>query len=395
MSDQKPNFDEPIPTTVLDEPPPVRADVAAATANAALEATAKATIQARFAMALQRPRDPDLARERLLKECRRSGFAQVATWSIPNRGRGFSIRFAEAALRCWGNVGIDALVLYDDAERRVVNLTITDYEAPLFYTRPLVIQKVVERREVRKGQVPRGIRANSDGQRVYLIEATDQDVAQKQGSEISKAIRAEGLRLIPGDILDECRELLRETLAAKAAKDPDAARKQILDGFAALHVSAAALKEFVGRELTACSPAELEDLRGIWQAIKDGETTWPEVVAAKEGDEQEAKPKTSRTEEVKERLKKGAAPPTEPQVADPDLEAKVEVVKELTELRAKRKVPTKTFNGWVQTLYGTDKLPEDFRLSHLPLMALKSMLAWAQSYGDEPSLAAEEGEQTT
>lgn len=367
------------------------------TANAAIEAAARANVQARFAMALQRPRDPDLARERLMKECKRTSFAKVATWTIPNRGSGFSIRFAEAALRVWGNVGVDAIVLYDDAERRVLNLVVTDYEAPITYTRPLVIAKTMERNSIKKGQTVRNVRVGSDGQRVYVIEATDQDMAQKQGSEVSKAIRAEGLRLIPGDILDDCKRQLRETLTSEAARDPDAARKTILDGFASIHVSAAALKAYVGKELLQCSPAELEELRGIWVAIRDGQTTWQDILADKDDSAASDAPSKSRTEEMKQKLKdstppangnaelqeavktyqKGTKPkPAAKQAEDPDLARKQALVAEITAERSKRKIPAEAYTEWLETVHG--KRPE--RQSELSVDELQRVLLLAKDF---------------
>ena len=49
------------------------------TASAVLAAQARAVIEARYLIAINRPRDLDVVREKLLKECRRPGFAEVAT----------------------------------------------------------------------------------------------------------------------------------------------------------------------------------------------------------------------------------------------------------------------------------------------------------------------------
>ncbi|HYG12344.1 MAG TPA: hypothetical protein VD835_20545, partial [Pyrinomonadaceae bacterium] len=98
------------------------------TSTTALAAQAKAQIEARYIVAMQRPRDMDTVRTKLLKECSRPGFAKVARYSKPVGGskiEGPSIRFAEAALRCMGNVVPESFVVWDDEEKRVVRVSVT------------------------------------------------------------------------------------------------------------------------------------------------------------------------------------------------------------------------------------------------------------------------------
>ena len=86
---------------------------------------AKATIQARYIVAMQRPRDIDDFRVRMLKHAKRPGFAALAEYAKPVGGgkvRGMSIRFVEAALREYGNVIPEVVSVYDDddeADHRV------------------------------------------------------------------------------------------------------------------------------------------------------------------------------------------------------------------------------------------------------------------------------------
>src|SRR5262245_35832870 len=96
-------------------------------ATAALVAKARADIEARWTMALHRPRNMDQVRAMLLKECRRPGFAEVAIYHKPvgDGVEGLSIRFAEAAARCYGNVAQDATQIYDDPDVRVMRVTAT------------------------------------------------------------------------------------------------------------------------------------------------------------------------------------------------------------------------------------------------------------------------------
>ena len=252
------------------------------TAATAVAAHAKAAIEARYSVALHRRRDIDDVRIRLLAECRRPGFAQVAKYRVPRGGKtieGLSIRFAEAAIRLMGNISIETPTIYDDPTRRIVRVEATDLETNASYAKDLAIEKTVERSSLRKGQLALAERINSSGNKVYLIEATEEDFAVKEAALVSKAIRTLGLRLLPGDLQDEAGQVVEETLRSKVAADPAAERKAIADGFAKVNVAPSHLKQFLGHDLDQCGPAELVELRKLLRALLDGQVTWAEVLA--------------------------------------------------------------------------------------------------------------------
>jgi len=254
------------------------------TASSAAAAQARALVEARYVMAMRRPRDMDEVRVRLLRECNRPGFAKSAWYLKPvgNGVEGFSIRFAEAAVRCLTNVLSESAVTWDDPQKRVLMVTVTDLESNTPWAKSVTFDKTVERSFLKKGQLALATRINSSGKPVYIVEATDDEVLSKENNLISKAIRNSVLRILPGDIQDECRAAIKGILAGEVAKDPDAERKRIADAFAELGVMPSALKEFMGHDLGAASPAELVKLRGIYTSIKTGETTWADVAEQKE-----------------------------------------------------------------------------------------------------------------
>ncbi len=253
----------------------------AETASSAVAAQAKAAIEARYVMALRRPRDLDGVRVRLLAECRRKGFADAAIYSKPVGGKlieGPSVRFAEAAIRCMGNILPETATIYDDASKRIVRQSVTDLESNVTYIKDVVIEKVVERTSLKDGQVAISERTNSTGKRTYLVTATEDALLNKEGALVSKAMRSSALRILPGDILDECMELCQKTISDQAAKDPAGERKHLADGFARMGVQPEALKAYLGHALDACTPAELVDLRKTYSTLKDGEATWQDVM---------------------------------------------------------------------------------------------------------------------
>lgn len=289
-------------------PQPVETPTQAETSTAAMAAQAQALIQARYMVAISRPRDLDVVRQKLLKECQRPGFADAAIYHKPigDGVEGPSIRFAEAALRCMTNIVVETTTLYDDDQKRIVQVSVTDLEANVPYSQSVTIRKAVERRKVKKGDVVLKQRTNSYGDPVYLIEATDDEILNTQNALISKAIRTLGLRLVPGDIVDECMALAQKVCNTRDAQDPDTAKRKLFDAFAGQGVTADQLKDWLGHKGDVLNPKELSDLRGLYAALKDGETTWREIMDAKNPAPSEDEKKETATKPTPTRRGVGA-----------------------------------------------------------------------------------------
>lgn len=278
------------------------------TAANAVAARAKAQIEARYIMALKRPRTWDDVRTRLLKECMRPGFAKAARYRKPvGQGiEGPSIRFAEAALRYMTNVSVETTVTYDDPTKVILRVSVVDLEANVPYEQDVAVQKTVERRKLGKGQRPLAQRTNSFGDTVYIVEATDDEILNKVNALVSKALRTLALRLLPGDILEECMAKCIMVARDEDAKDPDAARKAMTSAFFDLGVSAGQLGEYLGHDVAQLAPKELEELRALYAALRDGETSWQEIMDSRETEQTDAQ-KNGATKKVDELLEKHKA----------------------------------------------------------------------------------------
>lgn len=333
MSDEAPKTAQPVPpnggqgqTTAMTAPAAgqiarrgalgTELESSAETAGAILAAQARAMVEARFVMALRNPRDWDDVRSKIMRAVERPGFAGHATekvWGaawyrkpVGEGAEGFSIRFAEEALRCMGNVDVQTITVYDDDDKRIVSVNVTDLESNLSFPTSLIVTKTVERRNLRKGEQALKVRVNSSGQNTYIVEATEDDVFQKQQNLVSKAIRNGALRLLPGDIQAEARKRILEIRHGDIAKDPDGARRKVADGFSALNVTPSMVKEYLGHDLATASPAELGDLRDLWTELKEGKTTWAEVMAEvqdERGAAQAPAPKASGLDVLTDKLK--------------------------------------------------------------------------------------------
>jgi len=244
---------------------------------------AKHRIQAGYMVAMANPRDVEEARVRILQHCKRPRFAETVEYYKPIGSGGVSgptIRFAELALREWGNIISDIQVIYEDDMKRRSKVFITDLETNTTFTKEITIQKTVERKS-NKGRDVLGSRKNSYGDTVYVVMATDDEIHNKEASLLSKALRNEGLRLIPTDIVDEALEVARDTLKKRDAKDPDEAKRRILDAFSKISIMPKDIKEYLGHDVSRVSEVEISELRKIYQTIEEGSASWEDYMAKK------------------------------------------------------------------------------------------------------------------
>lgn len=282
------------------------------TASTAAAVQAKTQVEARYMMAMHNPRSVAQFRLKLLDACKRPRFAQTSRYAKPvgkEKIVGWSIRFAEECARSLGNLLIESAVIYDNPQIRIVRVMVTDLEANLTYPTDVTVAKTVERSYLKEGQKAIRTRVNSSGKPVHIVEATDDDILNKQNALISKAIRTAVLRVVPGDILEEAEEMVMHTVRKEDAVDPAAKAKAIADAFYSHGVMPAQIEAVLGHPLAQVTPAEVTMMRTWITAIKDGDATWKEIQAAfaadKAGDE---KPASTGTSALKDRLAAKKAP---------------------------------------------------------------------------------------
>lgn len=279
--------------------PPAVQQFGLESASSAVASQAKAMVEARYTMAMHRPRNWDQVRQDLLKECRRPSFAnnKSAYYRKPIGAgvEGLGIRFVEVALRCMTNVLIETTMIFEDVAKEVHRVSVTDLESNVTYPLDIKVSKTVERNKKADDGSYISVRKNSYGKDVFTIPANDDDLLNKRAALISKAIRTLGLRIVPGDLCDEAEEIIKAVRLNEAARDPEAERKRIVDAFGDLGVKASQLAEYLGHDIGSCSPAQLVNLRGLYGAIKDGEATWATVMENKAEQGESKKPVTLPT----------------------------------------------------------------------------------------------------
>jgi hypothetical protein len=254
-------------------------------------ASARAEVESAFIMALKMPRNRDQARIEILQACKNITFASMAKYKKPvgkkqtasgewvqNYVEGPSIRFAEEMIRSWTNVKVQSMIIYEDDERRITFINVVDLQSNISYSSQITVEKTIERKSD-KGREVIDERLNSYGERVFIVRATDDEIRNKEAAMLSKEIRNASLRLIPQDITQDAMAQVDVTVKAGVSSDIETAKKQILDAFAAIGVKPVDLEQYLGHAMSTVSPAEIADLRTVYNTIKNGEATWADYVA--------------------------------------------------------------------------------------------------------------------
>ncbi len=252
----------------------------------ALAARVDAEVRARTSLAIMRPRNIGEFRRHLLEACKRSRFAAAARYLKPigsGKVPGLSIRFAEECCRHYTNLDNTSIVIQEDDERRVLECCSVDMESNVVWRQTVVVPKTVERRQKKAGDEVIRERVNAQGDRVFIRRATEDETFTLQNNLISKTIRNMILKHIPSDIIEEANDEILKTLESEVDKDPTAFRRRLLDAFFNIGVTPKEIDEYLAKPIADANKAELEMLRALGEAIKQGEGSWADVMEERRG----------------------------------------------------------------------------------------------------------------
>jgi len=218
------------------------------------QARAVAEVQAALVIAASRPRNELQARDRLMQACQRSSLAATALYQYSRGGTaisGPSIRLAETAARCWGNVTYGFRELSRDAGTSECEAFAWDLETNTKAVRQFSVKHW---RDTREGG--------------YAITDT-RDIYEKIANDAQRRVRAAILEIIPGDIIEDAVAQCEATMKAKIGNVAEAAAK-LVEVFAQFGVTREAIENRLGHRLDAIQPAQVENFRKIYTSIKDG-----------------------------------------------------------------------------------------------------------------------------
>ena len=200
------------------------------------------------------PRDHMAAVDRLLNACTRPTMAEAGLYTYSRGGSdvsGPSIRLAEAAAQCWGNIQFGIREIEQSDGESVVEAYAWDIETN---TRPAKTFHVPHERHTR-----RGVQRLTDPRDIYELVAN-------QGA---RRLRSCILSVIPGDVIEAAVAQCRTTMTASADTSPEA-QKVLLERFAEFGVTKAQIEKRIQRRLDAIQPAQVVMLRGVYRSLKDG-----------------------------------------------------------------------------------------------------------------------------
>lgn len=244
---------------------------------------ALAEVQGAIILAKRFPRNQIEAMDRISTACQRPGLAEQALYSYSRGGTeitGPSIRLAEAIAQNWQNLQFGIRELEQRNGESTVEAFCWDVESN---TRHVKTFQVKHERHTKKGN--------------YRLE-DPRDIYELTANQGARRLRAAILAIIPGDVIESAVTQCEQTLKAKADTSPDALKK-LVEAFATFKVTKEQIEKRIQRRLDTITPAQLVNLRKIYNSLKDGMSSaadWFEVVP-----EEEAKP--DGTASLKEKIK--------------------------------------------------------------------------------------------
>jgi|GEM_PF-1128455 len=271
-------------------------------AAASQVAYAQQTVQARYVMALKRPRNEGLFRSKLMLEVDNPDFASICEYSRPvgkeknaqgkwveKIAKGPSIHLLRTALRLFGNNTAEPMIITETPDFRIGSVTISDYENNFHVVRTFTIEKRIEKRGFQNRQTGTvdpppgreilGTRVNTDGEEVYICRMTLDELRKEELRQTALAKRAAAEEFLPRHIIRAALQRAVQVTEDQDAKDPLAAKNKLIDAFASLKILSTELEHYLGHSLDRLTSDELSVLRGVWSRLSNEEVTWEECLA--------------------------------------------------------------------------------------------------------------------
>lgn len=218
------------------------------------EARAIAEVQAQYVIAKKFPRNQHQAYMDIMDACKRPYLAEQAMYAYPRGGTlvtGPSIRLAEAAAQCWGNIDCGIRELSQDNGVSICEAYAVDLQTNIRISKTF---HVPHTRDTKQGK-----KKLTDSRDIYEMVAN-------QGA---RRLRACLLGVMPGDVIDAAVQQCGKTLESSDVPIAEQVRKMIA-AFDELGVKVEHLEARLGHNLDATIPSEIVTLKSIYKSIKDG-----------------------------------------------------------------------------------------------------------------------------
>lgn len=211
-----------------------------------------AEAQGQLILAKRFPRDLNSAHAELMIACKSKAFADTAFYSVPNRGTGPSIRFAEEVARVFGNFQYGHRELSRTEGKSEVEVYAWDMEANNRSTRQITVAHIQD---------------TKSGPKVLRDQA---DIDNKIANVASKQMRGRILALLPKWLVAEAIEECKKTIAGTNDEPISVRVRKMTQAFARYGVTTEHLERYLGTKLDDVMLDQLVDMTGVFNALREG-----------------------------------------------------------------------------------------------------------------------------
>lgn len=224
---------------------------------------ARAEIESSIIIARKFPRDQSQAFANLMLSCKRPSFADGVEYSFPRGGSqitGPSVKVAREAARVWGNIRHGLQIVREDEDNRQIRGFAWDLETNTKVEAEMEFKKLIFRRK--------------DG----WVKPDERDLRELTNKHGAILVRNCLLQVLPPDLIEDACHESRATMQNRDAEDPEGARKRLIMAFGSLNINPKMLSKYLGHPVDELQPDGVEELRGIYASIKDGNSKWADYV---------------------------------------------------------------------------------------------------------------------
>lgn len=254
---------------------------------------AVAEAQGKLIIAKKFPRDAANSFDRAIEACKHKSLAESAIYSYPRGGEqisGPSIRLAEELARVWGNIDYGIRELSQRLGESEMEAYCWDLETNTFSSQKFTVK---HERHTRNG-----VKKLTDPRDIYELTA----------NQAGRRLRARILAVLPVELIEAATNQVRQTLMPATQQSAAENVPRILAAFSKFGVTKEMIEARIGAQLENITPENVADLQGIFNSLKDNQSTpaqWFEM----------PDPKEAETAKVNEAL--GVKPSSEPADEDP------------------------------------------------------------------------------
>lgn len=214
--------------------------------------------QGMLMLAKQFPRNYTNCYANAMLACQRKGFAEKAFFSYPRAGQtvtGVTIRFAELLAACYGNLDYGIKELSHEEGKSEMQAYCWDMETGTRTSQNFTVEHIME---------------TKNGNRKLTSQ---RDIYERTANDGARRLRSRILAILPPDLVEDCINECKKTLAGKNDVPLIDKVKNMVTGFAKIGVTKEMLEKRLGHTIESVNMDELTEYIGIYNGLKQKETT--------------------------------------------------------------------------------------------------------------------------